>query len=113
MKDTDKGNVTRRAALAGMAGAAGTVLGRTAKGQDVQTSSDRPWVPDDPTKVMGDWASERGERSPFETAQRDPTSDAPHRERRIRPSPAPSRPRICISSATTPVFRELTPRGTS
>ena len=73
MKDTDKGNVTRRAALAGMAGAAGTVLGRTAKGQDVQTSPDRPWVPDDPTKVMGDWASERGERSPFETAQRDPT----------------------------------------
>ncbi|MEM7500954.1 MAG: sulfite dehydrogenase [Pseudomonadota bacterium] len=73
MKDTDKGNVTRRAALAGMAGAAGTVLGRTAQGQDVQTSSDRPWVPDDPTKVMGDWASERGERSPFENAQRDPT----------------------------------------
>lgn len=73
MKDANKSNVTRRAALAGMAGAAGTVLGRTAAGQDVQTSDDRPWVPDDPTKAMGDWASELGERSPFETARRDPT----------------------------------------
>ncbi len=64
-------NVTRRAALAGMAGAAGTVLARGANGQDVQVSAGgRPQVPADPTKVIGRLASEFGERSPFEKLER-------------------------------------------
>jgi len=65
-------NVTRRAALIGMAGAAGTVLARTANGQDLQVSgTDRPVAPDDPTKVLGSkWSSELGQRSPYETLQR-------------------------------------------
>jgi sulfane dehydrogenase subunit SoxC len=64
-------NVTRRAALVGMAGAAGTVLARTASGQEVQVSGgERPQVPDDPTKVVGRLASELGERSPFEKLER-------------------------------------------
>jgi sulfane dehydrogenase subunit SoxC len=64
-------NVTRRAALVGMAGAAGTVLARTASGQDVQVSSgNRPRVPDDPSKVVGKLASEFGERSSFEMLER-------------------------------------------
>jgi len=67
----ERGNVTRRAALAGMAGAAGTVLARAASGQDVQVSSGtRPQVPEDPTKVVGKLASELGECSPFERLQR-------------------------------------------
>lgn len=78
MKDKDKAgddskslNVTRRAALVGMAGAAGTVLARTGNGQEIQVSAaDRPQVPDDPTKVVGHLASEYGERSPFENLQR-------------------------------------------
>ena len=81
MKKTDKGNpkdvtdkkatnVTRRAALVGMAGAAGTVLARTASGQDVQVSSaPRLRVPPDPTKTVGRLASEFGERSPFEPGE--------------------------------------------
>ena len=73
-KDDAPLNVTRRAALAGMAGAAGTVLARAASGQEVQVSTDRPWVPDDPTKVMGEWASPLGERSPFERPRRDPST---------------------------------------
>lgn len=73
MGSEDSGKLTRRAALAGMAGAAGTVLGRTAHGQDVQVSADRPWVPEDPTKVLGNWSSPRGERSLFETTARSVT----------------------------------------
>lgn len=69
----DKLNVTRRAALAGMAGAAGTVLASGAAGQEVQASTDRPWAPDDPTRVLGNWSSAHGERSPFETLHRDVT----------------------------------------
>ena len=71
--DSDNGNVTRRAALAGMAGAAGTVLARSAAGQELQTSADRPWAPADPSKVLGNWSSPLGARSPFETAQREVT----------------------------------------
>jgi sulfane dehydrogenase subunit SoxC len=69
-------NITRRAALVGMAGAAGTVLARTAAGQDVQVSgSSRPVAPDDTTKVLGShWSSELGERSPYEALQRVPSS---------------------------------------
>jgi sulfane dehydrogenase subunit SoxC len=64
-------NVTRRAALVGMAGAAGTVLARTTSGQEVQVSSaPRPRVPPDPTKTVGRLASEFGERSPFERLER-------------------------------------------
>ena len=68
-------NVSRRAALVGMAGAAGTVLARTASGQDVQVSgADRIAVPEDPTKVQGRLASEFGERSPFEKLVRVPST---------------------------------------
>jgi len=80
MSEETKGNgvaskFTRRAALVGMAGAAGTALGRTAAGQDVQLSGgDRPVTPDDPTKVLGNWSSELGRRSPFEELKRVPSS---------------------------------------
>jgi sulfane dehydrogenase subunit SoxC len=64
-------NVTRRAALVGMAGAAGTVLARAANGQEVQVSGGaRPEVPEDPTKIVGRPGSEFGERSPFEQLER-------------------------------------------
>lgn len=70
-KDEAPTNVTRRAALVGMAGAAGTVLARTANGQDVQVSGGtRPRVPEDPTKTVGRLASEFGERSQFERLER-------------------------------------------
>ena len=70
-KDEAPTNVTRRAALVGMAGAAGTVLARTASGQEVQVSGEaRPRVPADPTKTVGRLASELGERSPFERLER-------------------------------------------
>lgn len=69
-------NVTRRAALLGMAGAAGTVLARSAAGQEAQVSgSNRPVAPDDPTKVPGSrWSSELGRRSPYEALLRVPSS---------------------------------------
>ena len=68
-----------------MAGAAGTVVSRTGNGQDLQTSTDRPWVPEDPTKVLGEWSSAVGERSPFERPRRLPTttgtaSRTPHQD---------------------------------
>lgn len=66
-------NITRRTALVGMAGAAGTVLARTAAGQDMQVSgTSRPQVPEDPTKVIGRFSSELGQRSPFENLKRVP-----------------------------------------
>lgn len=76
MTEKKKLNVTRRAALVGMAGAAGTVLARTAAGQDVQVSgSSRPVAPDDTTKVLGSrWSSDLGQRSPYETLKRVPSS---------------------------------------
>jgi sulfane dehydrogenase subunit SoxC len=75
MTEKKKLNVTRRAALVGMAGAAGTVLARTAAGQDVQVSgSNRPVAPDDTTKVLGShWSSELGKRSPYEALKRVPS----------------------------------------
>ena len=68
-------NVTRRAALLGMAGAAGTVLARSAAGQEVQVSgSNRPVAPEDPTKVPGSrWSSKLGRRSPYEALLRVPS----------------------------------------
>ncbi len=67
----EKLNVTRRSALVGMAGAAGTVLARASSGQEVQVSGAvRPKVPEDPTKIVGKLASEFGQRSPFEALQR-------------------------------------------
>ncbi len=68
-------NVTRRAALLGMAGAAGTVLARSAAGQEVQVSgSNRPVAPEDPTKVPGSrWSSTLGRRSSYETLLRVPS----------------------------------------
>lgn len=74
-KAPDSGHVTRRSALIGMAGAAGTVLARNSAGQEVQVSgTSRPHVPDDPTKVLGTWSSELGERSPFEKLKRVPSA---------------------------------------
>jgi len=75
MKKTKELNVTRRAALLGMAGAAGTVLARTAAGREIQVSgSNRPVAPDDPTKVLGSrWSSELGQRSPYEALLRVPS----------------------------------------
>ena len=71
MDRNDKGNVSRRAVLAGVAGAAGTVLARSASGQDVQVSgSSRPQAPDDPTRVLGTWSTELGQRSPYESLKR-------------------------------------------
>ncbi len=69
-------NVSRRTALLGMAGAAGTVLARTAAGQDVQVSgSSRPVAPEDPTRVLGShWSSELGQRSPYERLKRVPSA---------------------------------------
>jgi sulfane dehydrogenase subunit SoxC len=70
-KNDDTLNISRRSALMGMAGAAGTVLSRTAAGQDMQVSgSSRPHVPEDPTKVLGNWSTEVGKRSPFEHLRR-------------------------------------------
>ena len=64
--------ISRRAALAGIAGAAGVVLIQTATGRVVQTAPQvRPSVPDDPTKVLGPWSSELGQRSPFEQPRRE------------------------------------------
>lgn len=75
MSKKKKLNVTRRTALVGMAGAAGTVLARTAAGLDLQVSgAERPVAPDDPTKVLGSrWATELGQRSPFESLIRVPS----------------------------------------
>ena len=75
MTDKKEMNVTRRAALVGMAGAAGTMLARSAAGQDVQVSgSTRPVAPDDPTKVLGShWSSDLGKRSPYEELKRVPS----------------------------------------
>lgn len=72
-KDDKKGNISRRSAMLGFAGAAGTILTRTVDGQDVQASGgDRPWAPDDPTKVLGSsWSSRVGKRSAFENPIRD------------------------------------------
>ena len=68
-------NVTRRTALLGMAGAAGTVIARAASGQEVQVSgAQRPQVPNDPTKLPGTLASDIGERSPFEQLRRVPSA---------------------------------------
>ncbi|MDX1404886.1 MAG: sulfite dehydrogenase [Woeseiaceae bacterium] len=75
MNEKKQGNVTRRAALAGMAGAAGTVLARTTAGQDLQVSgASRPVAPDDPTRVLGSrWSTELGKRSPYEQLKRVPS----------------------------------------
>lgn len=65
--------LSRRAALAGMAGIAGTVLARTSRGQDLQVSGGSrplPDLPEDSSKVVGKLASEFGERSPFENLER-------------------------------------------
>ena len=72
MKDkrnkTSKLNITRRSALVGMAGAAGTIIARTASGQEIQTSTNRPFAPEDPSKVTAkQWATKIGKRSVFET----------------------------------------------
>jgi sulfane dehydrogenase subunit SoxC len=76
--------ISRRAALTGIAGAAGVVLVQTATGRVVQTAPQvRPRVPDDPTKVLGPWASEQGERSPFEQPRRitwKTESETPHQD---------------------------------
>jgi sulfane dehydrogenase subunit SoxC len=57
----------RRALITGTAGALGAVVGVAGQGGDQAT---RPHVPDDPTKVQGASASDRGARSPFEQPTR-------------------------------------------
>jgi sulfane dehydrogenase subunit SoxC len=76
MSNNKELNVSRRAALIGMAGAAGTVLARTAAGQEVQVSgTSRPVAPTDPTRVLGSrWSTDLGERSPYEALKRVPSS---------------------------------------
>ena len=61
--------VTRRAALLGMAGAAGAAIVQTAGGRVIQLSPAA--VPDDPTKVQGALPSKLGQRSPFEKPERE------------------------------------------
>lgn len=60
--------VTRRAALLGMAGAAGAAIVQTAGGRVIQQAP--ALAPDDPTKVPGRPTSELGGRSAFETPKR-------------------------------------------
>ena len=74
-RPNDQRPITRRAALAGLAGAAGVALVQTAGGRVIQTAPQlRPEAPDDPTKVPGPLPSELGTRSPFEQPARDPSS---------------------------------------
>lgn len=73
MNDKSKGpvihKVTRRAALLGMAGAAGAAIVQTVSGSVIQQA---PSVaPDDPTKVQGGPTSARGQRSTFENPERE------------------------------------------
>lgn len=76
--------VSRRALLAGAAGAvgAGVVAGLPIAGSS-QTPPRPPTVPPDPTKVQGRAANELGRRSPFEQPRRTPwgiASETPHQE---------------------------------
>jgi len=65
-------NISRRSVLTGMAGAAGTILAKTSDGKEIQTSTDRPFAPDDPTKVTArQWATKTGKRSIYENYERD------------------------------------------
>jgi len=71
-KNKNKLNISRRSVLTGMAGAAGTILAKTSEGNEIQTSTDRPFAPDDPTKVTASqWATKIGKRSIFENYERD------------------------------------------
>jgi len=76
--------ISRRAALTGIAGAAGVAFIQTATGRVVQTAPQtRPQVPEDPTKVLGPGPSELGERSPFEQPRRQTwsiSSETPHQD---------------------------------
>lgn len=80
--------VSRRALLAGAAGAAaGAVLGKLLPSEaEAQESGDAPQVevPEDPTKVQGAPPSPLGQRSPFENPERLPrvptSSRTPHHE---------------------------------
>ena len=65
-------NVSRRSILTGMAGVAGTILAKTSDGKKIQTSTDRPSAPGDPTKVTASqWSTKIGKRSIFENYERD------------------------------------------
>lgn len=55
--------MTRRAMLAGLAGAAGVALVQTATGRVIQTTSQQSYT--DPTKVLGSPSSSHGVRSEF------------------------------------------------
>ncbi|CAN5264922.1 sulfite dehydrogenase [soil metagenome] len=75
---------SRRDVIASMAGMAGFTMVQTATGRVMQqNSSKRSVVPDDPTKILGPWASKLGERSPFEQPQRVTwkiASETPHQD---------------------------------
>ena len=69
---SSKLNITRRSALVGMAGAAGTIIAKSATGEEIQVSSNRPYAPEDPSKVTANqWATKVGKRSIFENYERD------------------------------------------
>lgn len=69
---SSKLNITRRSALVGMAGAAGTIIAKSASGKEIQVSSNRPYAPEDPSKVTASqWATKVGKRSIFEKYERD------------------------------------------
>ena len=73
--------ISRRAMLAGTAGALGTAVMPFGKAHARQ--QDRPTVPDDPTKVQGRGASELGTRSAFEQPRRlsrRTSSSTPHQD---------------------------------
>ena len=70
--NSTKKNISRRSVLAGMAGAAGTIISRAPNGQEIQTSENRPIAPDDPTKVTANqWSTKVGKRSVYEKYERD------------------------------------------
>ena len=70
--NSTKKNISRRSVLAGMAGAAGTIISRASNGQEIQTSENRPIAPDDPTKVTANqWSTKVGKRSVYEKYERD------------------------------------------
>ena len=63
----NKKDISRRSVLAGMAGVAGTIISKNSNGKEIQTSSDRPFAPNNPEKVTANqWSTKVGKRSAFE-----------------------------------------------
>jgi sulfane dehydrogenase subunit SoxC len=67
----NKKDISRRSILAGMAGVAGTIISKNSNGNEIQTSSDRPFAPNNPEKVTANqWSTKVGKRSVFEKYER-------------------------------------------